>query len=150
MLDGAQALSTVGQRLEERGMMALVQPGLTRAALHDDRLGHRRDALLAANLNKVCSTRALQALAVDALPTPWLPQDPTAMALYGVDADEPQSARAPRPADGPSQDGRDDRQQGRLSLGGSGAGGRPRRGGVRAGHGHARVATPRALEAGLA
>jgi hypothetical protein len=32
-------------------MVALVQPGLTQAALHDYRLGHILDALFAANLN---------------------------------------------------------------------------------------------------
>ena len=34
MLDGAQALYKVGQRLAARGMMALLQPGLPRASLH--------------------------------------------------------------------------------------------------------------------
>jgi hypothetical protein len=37
ILDGHQALYKVGQRLEERGMVALVQPGRTRAALPADR-----------------------------------------------------------------------------------------------------------------
>src|SRR5262249_55882558 len=40
ILDGHHALYKVGQRLEERGMLALLQPGLTRAALNDYRLGH--------------------------------------------------------------------------------------------------------------
>ena len=53
MLDGPHALYKVGKRLEERGMVALLQPGLTRAALNDDRLGHILEALFAANLNKV-------------------------------------------------------------------------------------------------
>src|SRR4030095_16083004 len=39
MLDGPHALSKVGARLEERGMFPLLQPGLTRASLPDDRLG---------------------------------------------------------------------------------------------------------------
>src|ERR671925_1157692 len=39
ILDGHHALYKVGQRLDERGMMALLQPGLTRASLHDYRLG---------------------------------------------------------------------------------------------------------------
>ena len=39
MLDGHHALYKVGQRLDERGMVALWQPGLTRASLHDYRLG---------------------------------------------------------------------------------------------------------------
>src|SRR5262245_27201298 len=44
MLDGHHALSKVGKRLAERGMGALLQPGLTRAALNDYRLGHLLDA----------------------------------------------------------------------------------------------------------
>jgi len=81
ILDGDHALYKVGQRLTERGMVALLQPDLTRAALHDYRLGHILDALFAANLNTVLSAVALQALAVYALPTPWLHQDTTTMAL---------------------------------------------------------------------
>jgi Domain of unknown function (DUF4277) len=38
ILDGDHALYKVGQRLEERGMLDLLQPGLTRASLHDYRL----------------------------------------------------------------------------------------------------------------
>jgi hypothetical protein len=64
MLDGPHALYNVGKRLEERGMLALLQPGLTRATLNDDRLGHILAALCAANLNRVLSAVALQALAV--------------------------------------------------------------------------------------
>jgi len=37
MLDGQHALYKVGQRLEERGMLALLPPGLTRATLNDYR-----------------------------------------------------------------------------------------------------------------
>ena len=37
MLDGPQALSKVGKRLAERGMLGQRPPALTRAALHDDR-----------------------------------------------------------------------------------------------------------------
>ena len=37
IMDGDHALSNVGQRLEERGMLELLQPGLTRASLHDYR-----------------------------------------------------------------------------------------------------------------
>ena len=40
ILDGHHALYKVGTRLEARGMLALLQPGLTRAALNDYRLGH--------------------------------------------------------------------------------------------------------------
>jgi len=50
ILDGDHALYKGGRRLEERGMMTLLQPGLTRASLHDYRLGHILDALFAANL----------------------------------------------------------------------------------------------------
>jgi hypothetical protein len=98
ILDGHHALSKVGQRLEERGMVTLLQPGLTQAALHDYRLGHILDALFAANLNTVFSAIALKALEVYAIPTPWLPQDTTTIALYGAYADDPQTPGAPRPA----------------------------------------------------
>jgi hypothetical protein len=37
ILDGDHALYKVGQRLEERGRLALLQCGLPRASLHDDR-----------------------------------------------------------------------------------------------------------------
>ena len=46
ILEGDQALYKVGQRLEDRGMVALLQPGLTRASRNDDRLGpHPRGAV---------------------------------------------------------------------------------------------------------
>ena len=61
ILDGHHALYKVGKRLEERGMVPLLQPGLTRTALNDYRLGHILDALLAANLNQVLSAVALKA-----------------------------------------------------------------------------------------
>jgi hypothetical protein len=64
ILDGQQALYKVGQRLEERGRVALLPPGLTRAARKDDRLGHLLDALCAAPLNGVVRAVALQALEV--------------------------------------------------------------------------------------
>src|SRR6516225_1296256 len=53
ILDGDHALYKVGKRLEERGMVALLKPGLTRASLNDYRLGHILEALFAANLNTV-------------------------------------------------------------------------------------------------
>src|SRR5262249_42298950 len=62
MLDGPHALYKGGQRLEERGMGALWQPGLTRAALNDYRLGHILDALWAAHLTTVLSAGALKPL----------------------------------------------------------------------------------------
>src|SRR5262249_46054177 len=79
ILDGDHALYKVGQRLEERGMLDLLQPGLPRASLHDYRFGHILEALFAANLNKVYSAIVLKALAVYAIPTPWLHQDTTAI-----------------------------------------------------------------------
>ena len=81
ILDGHHALYKGGKRLEERGMVPLPQPGLTRAGLNDYRLGHILDALCAANLNQVFSVVALKALEVYALPAPWLHQDTTTIAL---------------------------------------------------------------------
>jgi len=81
ILDGHHALYKVGKRLEERGMLALLQPGLPRAALHDYRLGPILEALLAANLNQGYSVVARNALAVYAMATPWLHQDTTTIAL---------------------------------------------------------------------
>src|SRR5215213_9017928 len=53
ILDGHHALYKRGARLEERGMVPLLQPGLTRASLHDDRRGQLLETLFAANLNRV-------------------------------------------------------------------------------------------------
>jgi transposase len=150
ILDGDHALYKVGQRLEERGIVALLQPGLTRASLHDYRLGHILDALFAANLNTVFSTVALKALEVYAIPTPWLHQDTTTIALYGAYEDEPQTPQAPRPAYGHSKDGRDDLKQVLLSLGVSGDGGLPVRLGLRDGNRSDSVETPLAIEECLA
>src|SRR3989440_11382415 len=131
-------------------MLSLLQPGLTRASLHDYRLGHILDALFAANLNRVFSALALQALEVYAIATPWLHQDTTTLALYGAYADEPQTSGAPRPAYGHSKDGRDDLKQVLLSLGVSGDGGVPLRLGVRDGNRSDSVETPMAIEECLA
>src|ERR1041384_6830575 len=150
ILDGHHALYKVGRRLEERGMVALLQPGLTRAALNDYRLGHILDALFAANLNTVFSAVALKALEVYAIPTPWLHQDTTTSALYGAYADEPQTPGAPRPAYGHSKDGRNDLKQVLLSLGVSGDGGLPLRVGLRDGNRSDSVETPLAIEECLA
>jgi transposase len=150
ILDGHHALYKVGQRLDERGMVALLQPGLTRAALNDYRLGHILDALFAANLNTLFSALALKALEVYAIPTPWLHQDTTTLALYGAYEDEPQMPGAPRPAYGHSKDGRDDLKQVLLSLGVSGDGGIPLRLGVRDGNRSDSVETPMAIEECLA
>jgi transposase len=150
ILDGHHALYKVGRRLEERGMLTLLQPGLTRIALNDYRLGHILEALFAANLNKVYGAIALQALEVYALPTPWLHQDTTTIALYGAYADEPKSPEAPHPAYGHSKDGRDDLKQVLLSLGVSGDGGIPLRLGLRDGNRSDSVETPVAIEECLA
>jgi transposase len=92
----------------------------------------------------------LKALAVYAIPTPWLPQDTTTMALSGAYADEPKTVGAPRPAYGHSTDGRADLKQGLLSLGVSGAGGLPLRLGGRDGNRNDRVEPPLAIEECLA
>jgi hypothetical protein len=73
-------------------MVLLPPPGLTRASLHDYRLGYTLDALFAANLNKVLSAVALKALEVYAIATPWLHQDTTTIAQQGG----PASARPHR------------------------------------------------------
>ena len=146
MLDGDHALYKVGRRLEERGIVSWLQPGLTRAALNDDRLGHLLDALFAANRNGVFGAVALKALEVYAIPTPWLHQDTTTRALYGAYADEPKTRGAPRPAYGHRKDGRADLKQGLLSLGGSGDSGLPLRVGVRDGKTSESVETPCAIE----
>ena len=150
ILDGHHALYKVGKRLEERGMIPLLQPGLTRTALNDYRLGHILDALFAANLNQVFSVVALKALAVYAISTPWLHQDTTTITLYGAYADEPQAPGAPRPTYGHSKDGRDDLKQVLLSLGVSGDGGIPLRMGLRDGNRSDSVETPVAIEECLA
>jgi len=80
---GDHALYKVGQRLEERGMLPLLQAGLQRESLNGYRLGHILDALFAANLNRVFSTLALKALDLYTIPTPWLHQG-TMMRLYGA------------------------------------------------------------------
>jgi transposase len=150
ILDGDHALYKVGQRLEERGMVSLLQPGLRRASLHDYRLGHILDALFAANLNQVFSAIALKALEVYNIPTLWLHQDTTTIALYGAYKDEPQTPKAPRPAYGHSKNGRDDLKQVLLSLGVSGDGGIPLRLGIRDGNRSDSVETPLAIEECLA
>jgi hypothetical protein len=81
MRDGDQALSQGGKRWEERGLVALLQPGFTRASRHADRFGHVLEALVAAQLHGGCGAVARTALAVSALPPPWRPQAPTPRAL---------------------------------------------------------------------
>jgi Domain of unknown function (DUF4277) len=146
ILDGEHALYKVGQRLAERGMLELLQSGLTRAARHDSRLGHILDALFATHLNQGLSALALKALEVSAIPAPWLHPDTTTIALSGAYEDEQKTPRAPRPAYGHSQDGRDDRKQVLRRRGGRGDGGVPRRVGNRS----ESVETPQAIAACLA
>ena len=150
ILDGPHALYKVGKRLEECGIVPLLQPGLPRTALKDDRLGRILEALFAANLNQVFRVVARKALEVSALPTPWLHQDTTTIALYGAYADAPQTPGAPRPAYGHSKDGRDDLTHVLLSLGVSGDGGIPLRVGLRDGNRRDSVEPPVALEECLA
>ena len=159
-LDGSHALYKVGQRLEARGMLPLFQAGLQRESLHDDRLGQILDALCAANLNQVCSTLALQALQVYAIPTLWRHQDTTTIPLYGAykalaapppqETDQAAAPVAPRPAQGSPKDGPPALKQVLLSLGVSGDSGLPLRLGLRAGHPSASTETPVAIEEWLA
>jgi transposase len=130
ILDGHHALYKVGGRLDERGMLPLLQPGLTRASIHDTRLGQILDALFAANLNRVFGTIALNALATYAIATPWLHQDTTTISLYGAYEAAAAGPEAPRPAYGHNKDGRPDLKQVLLSLGVSGDGGLPLRMGL--------------------
>jgi transposase len=152
ILDGHHALYKVGARLEERGLVPLLQPGLTRASLHDYRLGQILDALFAAHLNHVFGAIALNALEVYALSTPWLHQDTTTLTLSGADEEEARPGEGlvpPRPAYGHSKDGRDDLKQVLLRLGVSREG-LPLRMGLRDGHTSDSTETPVAIEACLA
>jgi transposase len=160
ILDGHHALYKVGVRLEERGLLPLLQADLQCASLNDYRLGQILDALFAAKLNQVFGAVALQALEVYAIPTPWLHQDTTTIALYGAyegevatDGQQPQEEDAPvppRPAHGHSKDGRDELKQVLLSLGVHGDGGLPLRVGIRDGKTSDSVETPLAIEECLA
>jgi transposase len=152
ILDGHHALYKVGARLEERGMLPLLQPGLTRTSLHDYRLGQMLDGLFAVNLNRVFGAIALNALEVYAVPTPWLHQDTTTITLYGAYEEEARPVQGlvpPRPAYGHSKDGRDDLKQVLLSLGVS-SDGLPLRLGVRDGNTSDSTETPVAIEECLA
>jgi transposase len=152
ILDGHHALSKVGARLEERGMLPLLQDGLGRASLNDYRLGQMLEALFAAHLNRVFGAIALNALEVYALSTPWLHQDTTTITLYGAyeEATRPgEGPVPPRPASGHSQDGHDALKQVLLSLGVSNDG-LPLRMGVRDGNTSDSTETPVAIEECLA
>jgi transposase len=152
ILDGHHALYKVGARLEERGMLPLLQEGLGRVSLNDYRLGQILDALFAAQLNRVFGAIALNALDVYAIATPWLHQDTTTVTLYGAYEEEVRPVAGlvpPRPAYGHSKDGRDDLKQVLLSLGVSSEG-LPLRMGVRDGNTSDSTETPVALEECLA
>jgi len=148
ILDGHHALSKVGARLEARGMLPLLQPGLTRTSLHDDRLGQILDTLFAANLNRVLGAIALNALEVYALSPPWLHQDTTTLTLYGAYKEEARPVDGPvppRPAYGHNKDGRDALKQVLLSLGVR-SDGLPLRLGIRDGNTSDSPETPVAIE----
>jgi transposase len=145
ILDGHHALYKVGRRLDERGMLPLLQPGLAPHSLHDTRLGQTLDALFAANLGEVFSAIALRALAIYQVQTPWIHQDTTTIGLYGAYEEGRADAQGPRPTYGYSKDGRDDLKQVLLSLGVSGDGGLPLRMGLHDGHTSDTVDVPRAI-----
>jgi transposase len=150
ILDGHHALYKVGRRLDERGMLPLLQPGLAPHSLHDTRLGQSLDALFAANLGEVFSAIALRALAIYQVQTPWLHQDTTTIGLYGAYEEGRADAQGPRPTYGYSKDGRDDLKQVLLSLGVSGDGGLPLRMGLHDGNTSDTVDIPRAIEQSVA
>ena len=105
ILDGHHALYKVGRRLDERGMLPLLQPGLAPECLHDGRLGQTLDALYDANLNTVFSAIALRALDIYRVETPWLHQDTTTISFYGAYEDDEAGSKGPRPTYGYSKDG---------------------------------------------
>jgi len=150
ILDGHHALYKVGRRLDERGMLPLLQPGLQPHSLHDTRLGQMLDALFQANLNQVFSPVALRALETSVVETPWIHQDTTTIALYGAYDKSSADPRAPRPTYGHSKDGRGDLKQVLLSLGVSGDGGVPLRMGLHDGNTNDSVDVPQAIEESLA
>jgi transposase len=152
ILDGHHALYKVGARLEERGMLPLLQDGLKRVSLNDYRLGQMLDALFGANLNRVFGAIALNALDVYAIAPPWLHQDTTTITLYGAYEEEARPVAGlvpPRPAYGHSKDGRDDLKQVLLSRGVS-SDGLPLRMGLRDGNTSDSTETPVASEECLA
>jgi transposase len=156
ILDGSHALYKVGQRLEERGMLPLLQAGLQRESLNDYRLGQILDTLFATNLNQVFHALALKALQVYAIPMLWIHQDTTTITLYGsYDAlpAPPVAEAAPvasRPTHGYNKDGHPELKQVLLSLGVSGDSGLPLRLGLRDGNTSDSTETPVAIEECLA
>jgi transposase len=150
ILDGHHALYKVGRRLDERGILPLLQPGLEATSVHDARLGQILDVLFAANLNQVFGAIALKALETYAISTPWIHHDTTTISLYGAYADGNEASNAPRPAYGHNKDGRGDLKQVLLSLSVSGDGGLPLRMGLRDGNTSDSVEVPQAINESLA
>jgi transposase len=150
ILDGHHALYKVGRRLDERGMLPLLQPGLAPESLHDSRLGQTLDALYDANLHTVFSAIALRALDLYRISTPWLHQDTTTISFYGAYEDGEVGTKGPRPTYGYSKDGRGDLKQVILSLGVSGDGGIPLRMGLHDGNRSDTVDIPQAIEQSVA
>lgn len=146
ILDGHHALYKVGRRLDERGMLPLLQPGLVPESLHDSRLGQTLDALYDANLDTVFSAIALRALDIYRVDTPWLHQDTTTISFYGTYDEGEGDHKGPRPTYGYSKDGRGDLKQVILSLGVSGDGGIPLRMGLHDGNRSDTVDVPQAIE----
>jgi transposase len=150
ILDGHHALYKVGRRLDERGMLPLLQSGLAPESLHDSRLGQTLDALYDANLHTVFSAMALRALALYQVDTPWLHQDTTTISFYGAYEEDEVGNKGPRPTYGYSKDGRGDLKQVILSLGVSGGGGIPLRMGLHDGNRSDTVDVPQAIEQSVA
>lgn len=146
ILDGHHALYKVGRRLDKRGMLPLLQPGLAPESLHDSRLGQTLDALYDANLHTVFSAIALRALDIYQIGTPWLHQDTTTISFYGAYEEDEAGSKGPRPTYGYSKDGRRDLKQVILSLGVSGDGGIPLRMGLHDGNRSDTVDVPQAIE----
>jgi len=146
ILDGHHALYKVGRRLDERGMLPLLQPGLAPESLHDSRLGQTLDALYDAHLHTVFSAIALRSLDIYRVNTPWLHQDTTTISFYGAYEDGDVGNQEPRPTYGYSKDSRGDLKQVILSLGVSGDGGIPLRMGLHDGNRSDTVDVPQAIE----
>ena len=146
ILDGHHALYKVGRRLDERGMLPLLQPDLAPPSLHDSRLGQTLDALYDANLHTVFRAIALRALDLYRLGTPWLHPDTTTISFYGAYEEDEAGSKGPRPTYGYRKDGHGDLKPVLLSLGLSGDGGIPLRMGLHDGNRSDTVDVPQAIE----
>jgi hypothetical protein len=111
----------VGPRVAERGMLPLLQAGVERESLQEERLGQRLDALWAAHLHRVLSALARNALEGYSSTTAWRPQETPPLSLSGTyaggaadsagAAPETAAVGAPRPPFGPSKAPRPARTQ---------------------------------------